>query len=145
MKSAKFKRLFEPVRIGKLVIKNRMAMAPMGILGLINQDGTILQRGIDYFAERAKGGVGLIITGLFKVENEIERIEGTYEPLISPLAKFSLGELAEAVHYYGAKIFIQLTAGFGRVVGGGLIDHGAIPVSASPNPTYWRPSEREGN
>lgn len=139
MKNTKFKRLFEPVCIGKLVIKNRTAMAPMGILGLVNPDGTITQRAIDYYTERAKGGIGLIITSLFKVENKIEKIVGAYEPLITPPAKFSLGELAESVHYYGAKIFIQLTAGFGRVVGGGLIDHGTKPVSASANPTYWRP------
>lgn len=135
----KFRKLLEPVRIGKASIKNRMAMAPMGILILVNPDGSVSQRSIDYYVERAKGGVGLIITSLFKVENEIERIDAIYEPLVTPMAQFSLGELAESVHYYGTKIFIQLTAGFGRVIGGILIDDGVKPVSASDIPAYWRP------
>ena len=98
MTEMKFERLFEPVRVGGMIVKNRTAMAPMGILGFVNPDGTITQRGIDYYSERAKGGIGLIITSLFKVENKIERIDAAYEPMISPLAKYSLGELAEAVH-----------------------------------------------
>ena len=41
--------LFEPVRIGKLEIKNRFAMAPMGPLGLSDSEGGWNQRGIDYY------------------------------------------------------------------------------------------------
>ena len=61
----KMEKLFEPGRIGKLSIRNRIVMAPMGIIGLTEPDGKILQRAIDYYVERAKGGVGLIVTGLF--------------------------------------------------------------------------------
>jgi 2-enoate reductase len=39
-------KLFEPARIGPVEIKNRMAMAPMGIVGLVNSDGSLNQRGI---------------------------------------------------------------------------------------------------
>jgi 2-enoate reductase len=67
-----YPKLFEPINIGKVTIKNRIAMAPMGIVGLTDQDGNPTQRAIDYYIERARGGVGLIITSLFKVENEIE-------------------------------------------------------------------------
>lgn len=137
----KFNKLFEPTRIGKVQIKNRIAMAPMGILGMLNQDGTIAQRGIDYYTERARGGVGLIIAGLFKVENEVERMHAVtvYEPMIIPEAKTPFGELAESVHYFGTKIFTQLTAGFGRVIGGRFIEAGVSPVGASAIQAYWRP------
>jgi 2-enoate reductase len=57
-----YHKLFEPTKIGKVNIKNRIAMAPMGIVGLTNPDGNPGQRAVDYYIERARGGVGLIIT-----------------------------------------------------------------------------------
>ncbi len=49
-------KLFEPVSIGKVRLKNRVAMAPMGIMGLTNSDGSLTQRAVDYYLERARGG-----------------------------------------------------------------------------------------
>ena len=50
--------LFEPGKIGKLNIKNRIVTAPMGIIGLTEPDGKISQRAIDYlFALRETGTV----------------------------------------------------------------------------------------
>ena len=68
----KYKKLFTPVKIGNCEIKNRFAMAPMGPLGLADAEGGWNQRGIDYYTERAKGGTGLIITGVSFVDNEVE-------------------------------------------------------------------------
>ena len=68
----KFASLFEPVSIGTCVMKNRFAMAPMGPLGLGDAEGGFNQRGIDYYTERAKGGTGLIITGVTFVDNKVE-------------------------------------------------------------------------
>ena len=48
-------------------------MAPMGPGGLCDEDGTYNERGIEYYVERAKGGTGLIITGVTMVENDIEK------------------------------------------------------------------------
>jgi len=110
-----YTKLFERVNIGNVMLKNRIAMAPMGTVGLRNPDGTPAQRAIDYYIERARGGVGLIITGLFKVENEIDAWTGDML-MVSHASKAPLGELCEAVHSLGAKIFVQLTAGFGRVL-----------------------------
>lgn len=69
-----FRRLFDSARIGTVAIKNRIAMTPMSTIGLCSPDGTITQRLIDYYVERAKGAIGLIITGGTKVENEIEKL-----------------------------------------------------------------------
>ncbi len=133
----KFESLFEPVQIGKVAIKNRIAMAPMGISGLVDREGCLTQRAIDYYTERAFGGVGLIITCVTRV-SDIEPLPGL--PFVSLESRTSFGELAELVHYYGSKIFVQLTAGFGRVISGHTIDRGAKPVSASAIPAYWRPN-----
>jgi len=56
MAKGKYPRLFEPISIGKVEIKNRIAMAPMAIGGLTTPDGGFSPRAIDYYVERAKGG-----------------------------------------------------------------------------------------
>lgn len=129
-------RLLEPIKIGKVEIKNRLAMAPMGIVGLSNPDGSPGQRAIDYYVERARGGVGLIITGLFRVEIDIEQWKGI-PSVITPKAMIPFTELAETVHAFGGRIFVQLTAGFGRVQRSGLLVN--QPVSASAIPYFWKP------
>ncbi|WP_298846473.1 hypothetical protein [Clostridium sp.] len=40
----KYKKLFEPIKIGKCEIKNRFALAPMGRLGLADSEGGFNQR-----------------------------------------------------------------------------------------------------
>ena len=74
--ATKFATLFEPIKIGGIEMKNRIAMAPMGIGGLLNSDGRLGPRILDYYLERARGGVGLIITGAFRIENEVENLPG---------------------------------------------------------------------
>ena len=136
MKLTTYPKLFEPIRIGKVSIKNRIAMAPMGIVGLTNPDGNPGQRGIDYYIERARGGVGLIITGLFQVKDETGGIAENKHS-INRLSTAAFGELCEAVHALGTKVFVQLTAGFGRVIPPpALRDR---PVSASAVPHFYRP------
>ena len=56
------KSLFDKTYIGKMKLKNRIFMSPMGTTG--EADGAYCNEGIDYFEERAKGGAGLIITVL---------------------------------------------------------------------------------
>ena len=53
-------KLFTPGNIGKLEVKNRILQAPMGTFSY-DDEGVPSQQTIDYFVERAKGGVGLII------------------------------------------------------------------------------------
>jgi 2-enoate reductase len=129
--------LMAPISIGKVEIKNRIAMAPMGIIGLTEPDGNPAQRAIDYYIERARGGVGLIITSVFKVEGEIEGNVHT-EHMINSASTGPFSEICEAVHALGSKIFVQLTAGFGRVAPPRILR--TQPVSASPVPNYHDPS-----
>ena len=107
-----YSKLFEPLKIGKVKLKNRIALAPMGIVGLWDSGGVPSQRAVDYYLERARGGTGLIITSLFRVESEIEF--GSFQMIGRSWIK-PFGELCEAIHALGCKIFVQLTAGFGRV------------------------------
>jgi len=104
---AKLKKLFEPIMIGKLELKNRMVMAPINT-HLGTELGGVNDRLIDYYVERAKGGVGLIITDAMCIDWPVGKA-GT-SPLRIDEWKYvnSLHDLTDAVHEYGAKMAAQL-------------------------------------
>ncbi|WP_213698840.1 FAD-dependent oxidoreductase [Acetomicrobium sp.] len=134
-------KLFEPIKIGSAVIPNRIAMAPMGIIGMVTEDGCFTDRAVEYYVERARGGTGLIITGAVKVENEIEKLKMPTFPCITlnPLHFITrAAELTERVHAYGSKIFVQVTAGLGHNAHPIMLD--CQPVAPSAIPNYWEPS-----
>lgn len=109
--------IFKPAYIGKLKIKNKTSMAPMGPVGYADSFGGFNQRIQDYYVERAKHGVGLIITGICSVDNSIEGIPTITMPCPtkSPIAFIhSTHSMNDRIHAYGAKIFLQLTGGLGR-------------------------------
>lgn len=102
-----FNKLFEPGKIGKVSIKNRLVMSPMGC-GLANLDGTPSEDMIAFYEARAIGGAGLIIPEITRVNDVhgaglMRQLSVTKNRHIEPLSK-----LAEAVHKHGSKIFIQL-------------------------------------
>ena len=114
----KYSKLFSPIKIGSITIKNRFAMAPMGPLGLADANGGWNQRGIDYYVERAKGGTGLIVTGVTFFDQVVEKQDPTTvpNPLYKPVNFVKTSrEMTERIHAYGSKIFLQLSGGFGRV------------------------------
>lgn len=113
----KFKPLFEPIKIGKVEIKNKFFMAPMATTVQCDENASYTNQSIEYFVQRAKGGTGLIITGANWVENESEPHSAcsfpcptTLPALYTKMAK----EMTDRVHAYDSKIFLQLTAGLGR-------------------------------
>lgn len=114
----KYKNLFTPFQIGKCELKNRFALAPMGPLGLGDSEGGWNQRGIDYYVRRAQGGAGLIITGVTFSDCKVETQSmpnvpnSTYNPV--QFVRTSR-EMTERVHAYGAKMFLMMSGGFGRV------------------------------
>ena len=114
----KYQKLFTPVKIGKLTIKNRFALAPMGPLGLSDAQGGFNQRGIDYYVERAKGGAGLIITGVTFSDCQVETqsMPNCPNSTFNPVHFIRTSkEMTERVHAYGSKIFLMMSGGFGRV------------------------------
>jgi 2,4-dienoyl-CoA reductase-like NADH-dependent reductase (Old Yellow Enzyme family)/thioredoxin reductase len=102
-----YNQLFEAGKIGKLNVKNRVVMSPMGC-GLANLDGTPSEEMIAYYEARAIGGVGLIIPEITRINDVhgaglLRQLSVTKDKHIEPLSK-----LAEAIHKHGTKIFIQL-------------------------------------
>lgn len=102
-----FEHLDSPVRIGSLTLRNRIAMAAMGV-EIADEDGYAREPIIAYYEERARGGVGLIITEVCAAayprgataHRQLAASSDDYLP--------GLQELTERVHRHGAKIALQL-------------------------------------
>ena len=61
-----FKSIFTPLKIGNMVLKNRLVIPGMGNnLGSEDGAGDMTPKAQAYYAERAKGGYGLIMTEVF--------------------------------------------------------------------------------
>ena len=139
--------LFSPIKVNKLTIKNRLVMGPMGNINMAEETGRPNQKMISYLTERAKGGIGLITTGLipvsFGVDSTVKELGGlSYFPRIDRSRTVLVGwrELASNIHAQGANLFIQLTAGLGRVGNPQcLLTQFKLPVSASFNPNFYIP------
>jgi len=107
--SKKFEKLFEPIKINKMELKNRIALAPMAV-GYSREDGTLTQRTINYYVRRAEGGTGLIISGITPVDKRgkpIAFIGGIWDNSHIP----SWRKLADTIHAAGSKLSIQLMFG----------------------------------
>ncbi|MDZ5001679.1 2-enoate reductase, partial [Clostridium perfringens] len=108
----------------------------MGPGGLCNSDGSFNEKGEEFYVERAKGGTGLIMTGVTMVENDIEKcaLPSMPCPTLNPLNFITRGKsMTERVHAYGSKIFLQLSAGFGRVSIPSIVGKTAVGPSAIPH------------
>ncbi len=131
-------KLLDPGFIGKLKLKNRVVMAAMGAHGLHEGEGMWGKRYRAYYGARAAGGVGLITTEATFVTQALEPFsKGLFNPA-SDKHLDSMRLLANTLHFYGCKLSIQLTAGFGRVVPPPVVPEGVLPVSASVN-THFSP------
>ncbi|MBU3196299.1 NAD(P)/FAD-dependent oxidoreductase [Clostridium algidicarnis] len=102
-----YENLFSKGKIGKLEIKNRIVMPAMGT-SLATSTGEASDEMIRFYEERAKGGAGLIITEITRVDNETG--VGTPNQLcannLNQIPR--LEKLSRAVHRYDSKIFLQL-------------------------------------
>ncbi len=140
--------MFSPIKVNSLVIKNRIVMAPMGNISMCDETGKPSLKMLKYFEERARGGVGLITTGLVPVsfgidKSLIEKGELSYFPRIdrSRTVFAPWRDLSAMCHSYGANIFIQLTPGLGRVGNPQcLTTQYKFPRSSSFNPNWYMSS-----
>jgi 2,4-dienoyl-CoA reductase-like NADH-dependent reductase (Old Yellow Enzyme family)/thioredoxin reductase len=105
--SDKYKVLFQPIKIGKLEINNRLSVPPMAT-GFAAEVGGVSDRLIEYHEARARGGFGLIIVEVTAVDGERGLGSGHQLCLHDDNLIPGFKKLADAVHRHGAKIAIQL-------------------------------------
>lgn len=102
-----YKMLFSPMKIGNVEIKNRIVMAPM-LMGFGQFNGNATEKMMNYYEERAKGGTGLIITEITRV-NDLSGASSFGQLSASKDRNIaSISELAKRIHKHGAKLFVEL-------------------------------------
>ncbi|MDO8491604.1 MAG: NAD(P)/FAD-dependent oxidoreductase [Dehalococcoidia bacterium] len=126
----RFPRVFSPIRIGTLQVKNRLAFAPVST-ELGNADGTVSPSMLEYYERRARGGVGLLI-----VEAAFPDPRGRRLPhhLFIHNDSFipGLSDLAKCIKGAGAAAILQMAHG-GRSSVSAIT--GYTPVAPSSIPT----------
>ena len=131
---AQYENIFTPFNIGRVQIKNRLIVAPMGgMSNMFDAKGCITDEGIEFYARFAKGGFGLITTGSLATDTIVDGNKmvdrllptGHKNNFIS-----SCTALTDRVHAYGAKIFAQISLGTGR---------NGMFKSPSPTPAFFAP------
>ncbi len=152
MKQA-YQPLFTPWKIGKVEIKNRIVMCSMGGTSIFGwmEPNHFDREAANFLLERARNNVGLLLPGIAPIRDPMG---GRW--LYQNPAKFkALKAFMEEFHKTGAKLFIQLTAGFGRAMavndimvkmaknkalgflGKPIFDMDFILASASATPNRW--------
>ncbi|MBR6334882.1 MAG: 2-enoate reductase, partial [Clostridia bacterium] len=149
----KYEPLFEKWKIGNCEIKNRIVLTSMGGTDLFGwmEKNHFDKDGAEFIMRIAKNNVGLILPGCQPVYNPmfgawLENNKKMYKDLARWMPEF---------HKTGAKLFVQLTAGFGRsftvssmmemlyntpvlnVLSKPIMNLDKITASASPSPNRW--------
>lgn len=105
--SERYPKLFEPWYIGNCKIPNRIILTP-ALMEVAELDGTAGDRLIEYYTERARGGVGLINTEVTRFSDWTgttgpRQLSVTHDRCIPGLRR-----LADSIHAEGSKVFVQL-------------------------------------
>jgi len=99
--------LLKPITIGSQIVRNRIAMAPM-CTRLAAADGSVTQRLIDYYAERARNRIGMVMVEYSYIDSKASRAGicqlGAYSDHMIP----GLNELAEAITQHGVRAILQI-------------------------------------
>ena len=100
-------KLFEPIQVGSLELKNRIVMPPM-VTNFASETGAVTERLVRYHVERAIGRVGLIIVEATCVEGLLGRLVPNQLRVDGDKYLPGLANLVDSVHRHGAKIALQI-------------------------------------
>jgi len=127
-------KLMEPIKVGTVILRNRIVMPAMENI-YNNADGSVSQDLIDYYYERAHGGVGLIVVQNSHIDTKASRSSYSMLSIATGHMIAGLSRLADAIHSGGAKAVIQLGHG-GRQCNPDAIPPGVQHVAPSPVPCF---------
>ncbi|MBI3942328.1 MAG: FAD-dependent oxidoreductase [Chloroflexi bacterium] len=136
---AEFHHLFTPYQIRNVTVRNRLLIT--AYTTRFSSDGVPNDREAYHLAERAKGGIGLIVsTG---PSAHIQTSRGYPEPWEADAHRRGLQHVADQVHRYGAKLFVQVGHG-GRQASSLYSEHVVWAPSPIPSPDVFEmPKEME--
>jgi 2,4-dienoyl-CoA reductase-like NADH-dependent reductase (Old Yellow Enzyme family) len=121
-----FERLFSPFNLGEVTLRNRIVFLPH-YTAMATRDSLPSEREVQYYAERARGGAGLIIAGNYAVSVS-GQMHATFVNASDPRVIPNFTRTVRLVHGHGAKIFGQLT-------------HAGPTKMEKPQPDLWAPSQ----
>ena len=105
----KIPKVLTPVRIGNVLLKNRIVSAPTTMHSLSNGELYPTEDAISFFESRARAGVGMVTVAGLKVGKDVaDDGQNTAWDVNQPNHRNKLMELVERVHFYGAKISMEL-------------------------------------
>lgn len=101
----RLRKLFEPIKIADVQIRNRILMSPMG-LGRATDDGFVTDVMVDFYIERSRGGAGLIniVCGFNDFCVYLPHIPALQDDKYLP----GLKRMTDAIHEHGARTFAQV-------------------------------------
>lgn len=102
-----FTNLFKPITIKGMEIRNRIVMLPM-TTGYTEPDETVGAKFIDFFAERARGGAGLIVIPFSPVKAGSPVEPGLFDDRFIP----GVRRLTSSIHDFGARAAAQLITSY---------------------------------
>ncbi|MBM4763372.1 FAD-dependent oxidoreductase [Bacillus sp. B15-48] len=131
-----YAKLLEPAYIGKMKLKNRMILSPMGTF-LDHSDGSISKAQLDYYEARAKGGVGMVTVEAQYITNKTDPWLKNKTVVDTDKQLEDWKKLADCIHKYDAKISLELSIGLGRnsfgFEDGDMVSASAISAGRVPN------------
>ena len=102
-------KVLKPIRIGNVLLKNRIVSAPTTMHSLSNGELYPTEDAISFFESRARAGVGMVTVAGLKVGKDVaDDGQNTAWDVNQPNHRNKLMELVERVHFYGAKISMEL-------------------------------------
>ncbi len=107
-RSTDLQRVWEPIAIGRTRLRNRVMTTAHTLL--YGEGGSISDRHIAYYVERARGGIGLLMTEQHAVDSHSLGAYRGQCAAFDPRCVERFAALADAVHAHGAKQFVQLFA-----------------------------------
>ncbi len=107
--SEKFPAALKPIRIGGVVLKNRIVSAPSAMHSMSSGELYPSQDALAFFEERARAGVGMVtVAGLKVGKDVVDDGAMTAWDVNAPNHRNKLMELVERIHFYGAKASMEL-------------------------------------
>ena len=127
----RYPNLLKPGKIGSLEIKNRVVVTPVGLF-YADSNGEAGDHYCAYLEERAKGGAGILMTGIITIDSKWGKLNPNELVLETQAQAMSYARVAAMVHKYDAKFFLQLYHPGKCTTVANL--SGEVPWSASPTP-----------